>query len=137
MTCFKHLIFFCYWHCYPYHSLIYLRESRNRRNTICNIFHLKHRVAIVFFCYMTIKFVFLNIFPCFSVSIESEIGNKEKVEFNEILGLAIFEIFQIWTKHMWLEWISSYVLTFETFVSSLTFICNWWLQMKGWLLLNY
>ena len=39
----------------------------------------------------------------FVASIKSEFGNKQKDEFNDLLRVAIFEIFQTYSKHLRLE----------------------------------
>ena len=49
---------------------------------------------------------------------------KNRLNFNDFLWQAIFEIFQIRTKYDLLDPVSSYISFYETFASNLPFICN-------------
>ena len=67
----------------------------------------------------------MSIAKRFSVgSMKSEFGNPFILNFNDFLWLAIFEIFQICTKHARLERVYPYVSLFGTFASNRPFICN-------------
>ena len=74
------------------------------------------------FIYMTFKWVSLGIFPW--TQSDSNLEIKNKLNFNDFLWQAIFEISQIRTKYEKLEQISRYISFFETFSSSQPFISN-------------
>ena len=74
------------------------------------------------FIYRTFQCVSLTIFLW--TQSDLNVGTKRRVEFWWFLWLAIFELFQIWTKHVRLEWITTYFSLFEIFVSNRPFICN-------------
>ena len=69
-----------------------------------------------------LTWVSLSIFTWTRSNLDLEI--KKRLNFNDFLWQAIFEIFQIWTKDAILEAISPYTSLFETFASNRPFICK-------------
>ena len=96
---------------FPIRFRIHTKETRNRRNTICNIFlqntALRSLLCVpnlVFLC--PFKWVSLIFFRGFNQIWISKLKGWIKVQFDYFLGLIISEIFQIWTKYARLERIS-------------------------------
>ena len=84
------------------------QEIQVRRNTVYNICHENTALRLLFcvpnlISFMTMKLVSLSIFPWAQSNPSFKI--RRRLNFNDSLWQAIFEIFQIWTKYARLEWV--------------------------------
>ena len=94
-------------------DICFSKESWKRMNTVCNVFHQNTPLRLL-----------------------SNLNLKKKLNFNQLLRETKLETFQVCTKHVRLEQISSYIPLFETFESKRLFIWNHHYNNKGLFLLT-